>query len=61
MAFEDGTSRKECPECGAWHELKWSRMPVREWATVRCQVCAAFVVNGKTLHDYHQVTLLDDA
>lgn len=58
MAFEESSGRLTCPSCGAEHEAKWSRMPVRERATLRCQACRSVLYEGSTVRDYYQVTLL---
>jgi len=60
MAFEEGTTEFTCPECKARHEVKWSRMPVREHATLRCRACRAIMYNRDSTRDYYQVTLIDN-
>jgi hypothetical protein len=57
MAFEEGTDRLICPDCGAEHVAKWSRMPVREMQTVGCKACGGILFKGRTVHDYFEVDL----
>jgi len=57
MAFEEGTEHKQCPVCGADHYLRWSRMLVREEATLKCMACPAVLYAGKTVRDYYMVRL----
>lgn len=57
MAFQEGTETLTCPDCGAKHTARWSRMPFRESQKVRCRACPGLIVNGKLVHDYYDVTL----
>lgn len=57
MAFEEGTNRLICPNCGGNHLARWSRTPVREWQTIRCKSCLGILLNMKTVHDYFDVEL----
>lgn len=57
MAFETGTDRLTCPDCGAEHDAEWHRMPVRERQIHRCQVCFVAMFSGNTVKDYVRVTL----
>lgn len=59
MAFEHGTERLTCKGCGATHEAKWSRMPVRESSTIACLACDGVLFSGKGLRDYYQVRLAE--
>jgi hypothetical protein len=56
MAFEEGTISLSCRGCGAGHVAKWSRQPVREWQTIRCQECGAVLSAGKANRDYFEVS-----
>jgi hypothetical protein len=57
MAFEEGTDRLVCPACGAAHVAKWSRIPVREWQTIRCESCQGILFYGRAVRDYFEVYL----
>ena len=57
MAFETGTDELVCPICRASHVAKWSRMPVREHTTIRCQSCGGIAHQSKTVRDYYDVML----
>lgn len=57
MAFEEGTQQFTCRDCGRSHTVKWSRMPVREWATVNCLCCPGVLFEGKSLHAHYDVRL----
>lgn len=60
MAFEVRTEQMVCRSCGAGHNLKWSRMPVRERATVKCKGCDSVLFAGNTVRDYYEVNLIDN-
>lgn len=55
MAFEEGKKVLACPSCNAQHLAKWSRMPVREYQCIRCQMCGGVLVEGKSVIDYYEV------
>lgn len=59
MAFEIGTETLVCPTCSAKHIAKWSRMPVRDQITIRCQACGAIAHQSKTVRDYYDVQLIE--
>jgi hypothetical protein len=58
MAFEEGTLPFTCATCNAKHEVSWSRMPVREWQTIRCKVCDGILFQGSTVRDFIDVNLI---
>lgn len=58
MAFETGTDRLTCSECGAKHDADWHRMPFKEHQIHRCHVCFAPLVQGASVKDYVRVTLV---
>ena len=58
MAFEEGKEQLTCPECGAEHAAKWSRMPVRERARIGCRACPGILYSGNTVRDYYEVRLI---
>jgi predicted RNA-binding Zn-ribbon protein involved in translation (DUF1610 family) len=58
MAFEEGTQHFSCNECGAEHVARWYRNLVREQVRIACKKCGAALFNGKSLREYHKVTLL---
>jgi hypothetical protein len=60
MAFEEGTAEITCSACKARHEVKWSRMPVREQVTLKCRACRAILFSGSSVRDYDQPTLIDN-
>lgn len=60
MAFESGTDRLTCPECGAKHNAKWERIPVREWQVHRCQKCDGVLLKRSSVKDYVSVTFAAD-
>ena len=55
MAFEEGTEQMTCPSCDALHQVRWSRMPVRDLMSVECAACGAVMYRGKTVRDYFEV------
>jgi len=57
VAFEEGVQEAVCFSCGAVHDLRWSRMPVREEACVRCLACRTILVRANTVRDYYEVRL----
>lgn len=59
MAFETGTETLVCPTCNAQHLAHWSRMPVKELASIRCQACGAIVHQSNTVRDYFDVQLTE--
>ena len=59
MAFETGTETLACPTCSAKHVALWSRMPVKELATVHCQACGGIVHRSNTVRDYYDVQLTE--
>lgn len=60
MAFQSGTDRLACPDCGAPHDARWERIPVRDWQLLRCQNCHGVLVQGNSVKDYVSVTLAKD-
>lgn len=61
MAFEEGTEILTCPNCKARHSAKWSRMPVREMQTIRCDACRGILHSRSSVRDYYEVNLIDEA
>ena len=57
MAFETGTNRLICPDCGAVHKARWERIPLREWQQHECQKCPGYLIRGSSVRDYVQITL----
>ena len=57
MAFETGTETLVCPTCSAKHVALWSRMPLKELATIHCQACGVIVHQSNTVRDYFEVLL----
>ena len=55
MAFEERTDDMTCRNCGALHKATWSRMPVREFMTVKCCACHQVMYSGNTTKDYYRV------
>lgn len=60
MAFEEGTEKITCPDCGMLHKAKWYRLPVREPIKVHCKACDAVMRSAKTVRDYYDVQQLTD-
>ena len=60
MAFQSGTDRLACPDCGTEHDARWERIPVRDWQLLRCQNCQGLLVQGRTVKDYVSVILVLD-
>lgn len=58
MAFEEGTDQLDCKACGAEHKARWYRMPVRDSAKLGCKKCGGVLFEGKSIREYHEVTLL---
>lgn len=58
MAFEEGVVGMSCPGCDTAHRIRWSRIPVRERATVKCLVCDAMVFEGKDCREFYDVQLM---
>ena len=58
MAFEEHTEQQACPECGALHELRSFRIPVREYVKVQCLACKGTILSGKSVRDYDQPQLI---
>ena len=58
MAFEYGKATLTCSTCGAVHETKWSRMPVRELQTVPCSRCKGVLYQENGLRDHYEVKLV---
>jgi DNA-directed RNA polymerase subunit RPC12/RpoP len=52
MGFETGKAVMTCSQCGTVHEVRWSRMPVKEATVVRCTACRAKMFDRNTTHDY---------
>lgn len=57
MAFEEGTERLACPECGAEHIARWYRLPVRDAFHLKCRKCGETLQSGKGVRDYTRVEL----
>lgn len=60
MAFETGTDRLTCPECGAQHDAKWHRMPFKEHQVQLCHACSTPLIQGNSVKDYVRVVLVSD-
>ena len=60
MAFEEGIDEMTCSKCGQRHKVKWSRMPVKDRSTVRCQKCSTVMYDRESVRDYYQASAIDD-
>lgn len=58
MAFQEGTETITCPHCGAKHEARWYRLPVRDRYSIKCQGCGGILAEGKGLRDYLSVRMI---
>jgi predicted RNA-binding Zn-ribbon protein involved in translation (DUF1610 family) len=52
MAFQQGTQRMTCPECGAEHDVPWDRIPLREPFHLTCRACGGVLAKGKGIQDF---------
>ena len=55
MAFQEGNGQITCRACGAVHDVRWSRMPVRERTVIQCLVCRDIAYEGTTHRDFISV------
>lgn len=60
MAFQEGNDQIVCRACGAVHDARWSRMPLREHTTIRCLACREIAYQGTTIRDFFDLTLAQD-
>jgi hypothetical protein len=57
MAFQEGNGQIVCRACSAVHDVRWSRMPVREHTTITCLACRDVAYEGVTHRDFFNVRL----
>ena len=58
MAFREGSSNFTCRACDAEHIAQWYRLPAKDEQKIHCKACKGILFNGKGVHEYTDVRLV---